>query len=453
MAKQNFIAGGYYGKLGETVGQRWKNIRTIRVYVIPHDPRTPAQLACRSVFRDGVPYAQQGMRINKGAPCWNYENKTEWQARVGTAVDRLRGGVTGDAVIPIFPDGYTPEVVVNDVYFASLGGGLYMFSSLSAPAISEEREIMVCVECTQGGGTETVDVYAMVMLQAGEGATFQVDLGGYSPKDGGRIFGVTVDDATHSGKMVYIAIQQIQSAPVVQVADWAFSGWNTNSVEFDSTQLSQVTRSHSLLLAFKMFNPFTGLYVDIEVTGNAVPGQTDTSFELDNDFVTFFGSSTIKGRSASSFIDNGKVYQFPEIPVVASRARNVESTAWPQLPTVSLLVERDVDNGNTLFTIDIIYPFELPDGGLNVAQGEVPQVFGATGYVGGTETTKNVWYDTPEVDNSGGHTHLTVTATLGGTLFDEGTLCRIATTQPSITVQGVKALSGITSASATVQDA
>lgn len=453
MAKQNFIAGGYYGKLGETVGQRWKNIRTIRVYVIPHDPRTPAQLACRGVFREGVPYAQQGMRINKGAPCWNYENKTEWQARVGTAVDRLRGGVTGDAVIPIFPDGYTPDVVVNDVYYASLGSGLYMFSSLSAPAISEEREIMVCVECTQGGGTETVDVYAMAMLQAGEGVIFQVDLGGYSPKEGGRIFGVTVDDATHSDKMVYIAIQQIQSAPVIQVADWAFRNWDTNSVEFNSTQLSQVTRTHNIPLSFKMFNPFTGLYVDVEVAGIAFPGQVRNGFRLDNDFVTFFGSSTIKGRSGSSFIDDGKVYQFPEIPVVASSPRDIEPTAWQQLPTVSLLVERDADSGDTLFTLDIEYPFELPEGGLDVAQGNVPQVFGATGYVGGVEITRNVWYDTPDVDNSGGHTHLTVTATLEGTLFDDGTLCSVSTTQPSITVQGVRALSGITSASATVQDA
>ena len=29
MATQNFIGGGYYGKMGATVGQRWKNKRII----------------------------------------------------------------------------------------------------------------------------------------------------------------------------------------------------------------------------------------------------------------------------------------------------------------------------------------------------------------------------------------------------------------------------------------
>ena len=50
MAIQNFLSGGYYGKLGETVGQRWKNKRTIRSYVIPRNPRTEKQQAKRVRF-------------------------------------------------------------------------------------------------------------------------------------------------------------------------------------------------------------------------------------------------------------------------------------------------------------------------------------------------------------------------------------------------------------------
>ena len=30
MAIQNFLSGGYYGKLGATVGQRWKNKQNLR---------------------------------------------------------------------------------------------------------------------------------------------------------------------------------------------------------------------------------------------------------------------------------------------------------------------------------------------------------------------------------------------------------------------------------------
>ena len=54
MAKQNFLAGGFYGKLGAMVGQRWKNKRTIRTYVIPHNPNTPEQRKNRNGFAGAV---------------------------------------------------------------------------------------------------------------------------------------------------------------------------------------------------------------------------------------------------------------------------------------------------------------------------------------------------------------------------------------------------------------
>ena len=61
MAVQNFLSGGYYGKLGETVGQRWKNKRTIRTYVIPRNPRTEKQQANRGLFANAVTFAQIGL--------------------------------------------------------------------------------------------------------------------------------------------------------------------------------------------------------------------------------------------------------------------------------------------------------------------------------------------------------------------------------------------------------
>ena len=57
MAKQNFLAGGFYGKLGAMVGQRWKNKRTIRTYVIPHNPNTPEQRKNRNGFAGAVQFA------------------------------------------------------------------------------------------------------------------------------------------------------------------------------------------------------------------------------------------------------------------------------------------------------------------------------------------------------------------------------------------------------------
>ena len=95
MAKQNFMAGGFVGKLGATVGQRWRNKRTIRSYVIPKNPQTPAQRANRGKFAQAIHAAQEAIIFNKGAPCWDKIDVTEWQQRVSTAKQRIDSGVTG----------------------------------------------------------------------------------------------------------------------------------------------------------------------------------------------------------------------------------------------------------------------------------------------------------------------------------------------------------------------
>lgn len=114
MAIQNFISGGYYGKLGATVGQRWKNKRTVRAYVIPKNPRTEKQQANRNVFKDALPYAQMGMAANFKAPCWNLPNTTEWNARVSEVRKKQKAGVSGISLIPLFPDSFTPAYSVTN---------------------------------------------------------------------------------------------------------------------------------------------------------------------------------------------------------------------------------------------------------------------------------------------------------------------------------------------------
>lgn len=440
MAKQNFIAGGYYGKLGETVGQRWKNIRTIRVYVIPHDPKTPAQLACRGVFSQSVPYAQQGMRINKGAPCWNYANKTEWQARMGTAVDRLRNGVTGDAVIPIFPDGYTPDTVLNGMSFASLGGGLFAFRCQSSATLAEEREAMVCVECTQGSSTETVDVFAMVMLQAEGDYLFTVDLGGYSPKDGGRIYGVTVDDVEHSSKMAYIAIQSMSEVTVVNVTDIAFADWGTNYVRALSEIMETCTQNHTVPVTIKAYNPFTQSYQNVNTEIHSFAGQYAFELSFPNVQLSLWGESTIKGSRYSTFVDDGRTFMFPEIPFISSFAREVNATALGFTPVWSGYLESFVSEGETLVTLDLACGFELDDERLEAAVKYSPLNGSVTGTIGGVTRTKYITFDNGEWENVGGETVLHLTGTISAGAFDVGQSVNVELPYPYLSFEGMRVI-------------
>lgn len=50
MGKMNLLKAKYDGKVGQTVGAKWKNKPTIRTYSTPANPKTEAQMTVRSAF-------------------------------------------------------------------------------------------------------------------------------------------------------------------------------------------------------------------------------------------------------------------------------------------------------------------------------------------------------------------------------------------------------------------
>lgn len=115
MAVQDLVAGGFYGKLGDMVGQRWKNKRTVRRYVVGANPRTPNQQANRNRFGKSVELAQQAMNINRGAPAWASETAGEFSLRTGTAAKRLGQSLPEGQAVPLFPDGFIPSVTISPI--------------------------------------------------------------------------------------------------------------------------------------------------------------------------------------------------------------------------------------------------------------------------------------------------------------------------------------------------
>lgn len=51
MGKMNTLKGNYIGKVGQTVGAKWKNLSTERVFTKPANPNTQAQQTIRSGFK------------------------------------------------------------------------------------------------------------------------------------------------------------------------------------------------------------------------------------------------------------------------------------------------------------------------------------------------------------------------------------------------------------------
>ena len=113
MAKQNFLSGGYYGKLGVTVGQRWKNIRTIRSYVIPANPRTEKQQANRGQFGGAVQKSQLAMQMNYNATCFEHTDFSRWNYRMRTARELQDASMLDLDLIPLYPTNFVPPFLIS----------------------------------------------------------------------------------------------------------------------------------------------------------------------------------------------------------------------------------------------------------------------------------------------------------------------------------------------------
>ena len=139
MAIQNFLSGGYYGKLGATVGQRWKNKRTIRTYVVPANPRTPTQQANRGRFADAVTYAQMGMQMNYYCTLFDDPNFTKWNYRMKVARELKNAGLSGLDLIPLYPTSFNPPILLTEFTKSTVTGQKHIFFAAPDLALNTDR--------------------------------------------------------------------------------------------------------------------------------------------------------------------------------------------------------------------------------------------------------------------------------------------------------------------------
>lgn len=190
MAIQNFLSGGYYGKLGETVGQRWKNKRTIRSYVIPNNPRTERQQANRGLFASAVTYAQMGLQMNYYATCFESEEFTHWNYRMRVARQLREKGLTGLDLIPLYPLSFTPPILITE---------------LEVKEIKDNKHITLSCPVLQGETNRVLSVMFDIFDKNGQELGLKLYLGTYSPAEKG-ILKIDVDNASEINEYLKVRI-------------------------------------------------------------------------------------------------------------------------------------------------------------------------------------------------------------------------------------------------------
>ena len=190
MAKQNFLAGGFYGKLGAMVGQRWKNKRTIRTYVVPHNPNTPEQKRNRNNFAGAVQYAQMGMQMNYYCNLFENPSFTKWNYRMSVARNLKFSGMTDLNLIPLYPTDFTPPVTITKIKVNSITGSNHVTFSVPELIAQEDR------------------VFSMMFALYNEQSLFRgykLYLG-YYDKDYPQLLEVNVDDVKEINSHCFVRI-------------------------------------------------------------------------------------------------------------------------------------------------------------------------------------------------------------------------------------------------------
>ena len=201
MAVQNFLSGGYYGKLGETVGQRWKNKRTIRTYVIPKNPRTEKQQANRGLFASAVTFAQIGLQMNYYATCFLSEEFTQWNYRMRVARQLREKGLSGLDLIPLYPLSFTPATLIT---------------SLEVSRVENKTHFIIKCDNLQGDNDRVLSIMFDIHDDKGEELGYKLYIGYYYASNKGFIE-IDVDDPTEINE--YLKVRIVSNDDVDSITD------------------------------------------------------------------------------------------------------------------------------------------------------------------------------------------------------------------------------------------
>ena len=158
MGTLNILKAAYYGKIGETVGAKWKNKHTVRVLTIPSNPNTMAQQTVRTGFKD----------ISKFVALFADQIKTV--SALNTRGMSVRNAIIKENKMMVSAGNLTP----NDLVISK--GGLPTPQGAAASAVQGTGVVTVPVtEITGTNVTQKAKIIVVVVSQTAQQAWVKVD--------------------------------------------------------------------------------------------------------------------------------------------------------------------------------------------------------------------------------------------------------------------------------------
>lgn len=148
MGKLNLLKGAWNGKVGETVGAKWKNRATIRTYSVPSNPNTADQQRVRSGFGQLASFVSL------------FSDSIKYKTALNTAGMSVRNAIL-KANKEMINEG---EITLKDVIVSK--GGLQKPDGVSATKATEGGKVTITWnDPTATNFTENAEMVAIIVSE------------------------------------------------------------------------------------------------------------------------------------------------------------------------------------------------------------------------------------------------------------------------------------------------
>ena len=149
MGKMNLLKGNWEGKVGQTVGAKWKNKSTIRTYTKPSNPKTAAQMSVRSAFAQMTAYVALFADQIKYLSALNTSGQSVRNAIIQANKMQISDGTFNKATLMVSKGGL--QKVTNEAATESAGKINVTWDKPTATNFTKDAKLIaICVQESSG---------------------------------------------------------------------------------------------------------------------------------------------------------------------------------------------------------------------------------------------------------------------------------------------------------------
>ena len=149
MGKMNLLKGNWEGKVGQTVGAKWKNKSTIRTYTKPSNPKTAAQMSVRSAFASMTAYVALFADQIKYLSALNTSGQSVRNAIIQANKMQISGGTFDKSTLMVSKGGL--QKVTNEQATETTGKITVTWDKPTATNFTKDAKLVaICIQESSG---------------------------------------------------------------------------------------------------------------------------------------------------------------------------------------------------------------------------------------------------------------------------------------------------------------